>query len=133
MGTDHEQNAVLQRPGGVDVLLLPAVAVLPDHGLLDHHPGLWELVFVVEEEVARLLVLHGQDVRGSLQLLDQQVSCSFGYLQDLQVTLLLGAAGEVSFDDLTAGVVAATNATSILLQVGGDLSITAHMTLWSSA
>lgn len=56
-------------------------------------------------------------MRSPFELLDQQVSGSFGDLQDLQVTLFLGAAGEVSFDDLTAGVISSTDTTSILLLV----------------
>lgn len=84
-----------------------------------------------------------QDVRSPFELLDQQMPGSFGDLQDLHVTciiklllhwnifqtassrttcflsetLFVGAAGEVSFDDLTAGVVSSTDPTSILLLV----------------
>lgn len=56
--TDHQQDPVLQWPRGLDGLLLLGVTVLPGHTLLDHHTGFWELVFIVEEEVTRLQVLH---------------------------------------------------------------------------
>lgn len=36
---------------------------------------------------------------------------------DVVQTLFLGAAGEVSFDDLTAGVISSTDSTSVLLLV----------------
>ncbi|TNN42009.1 hypothetical protein EYF80_047811 [Liparis tanakae] len=42
-------------------------------------------------------------------------------------TWFLGAAGEVPFDDLTAGVISSTDSTSILLLVRGDLPITTYM------
>lgn len=86
-----------------------------------------------------------QDVRSPLKLLDQQVSGSFRNLQDLQETcnnnervrkkqqhshpvpwnmwagvfhtFFLGASGEVSFDDLTPGVISSTDSTSIVLLV----------------
>lgn len=42
-------------------------------------------------------------------------------------TLFLGAACEVSFDDLTAGVISTTHSTSILLLVWSNLPITTYM------
>lgn len=45
----------------------------------------------------------------------------------LPQTFFLGAAGEVPFDDLTAGVVSTTDATSVLLLVRRDLAVTTHM------
>lgn len=47
-------------------------------------------------------------------------------------TFLLGTAGKVSFDDFTAGIVPATDATSIFLLVRSDLSITTYMLHWDS-
>lgn len=67
--------------------------------------------------MSSLLVLHGQDMRSSFEFLDQEVSCSFWNLQDLQETLFFGAAGEVPFNDFTAGVISSTDSTSILLLV----------------
>lgn len=116
MFTDHEQDSILERSCGLDGLLLLAVAVLPHHTLLNHHTGFWELIFTVEEEVIRVQVLQRcsrkqnikvfwkitnyrgsspnelhlppltEDVRSPFKLLDQQVSRSFGDLQDLQVS-----------------------------------------------
>lgn len=47
-------------------------------------------------------------------------------------TLLLGTAGKVSFDDFTTGIVPATDATSILLLVWSDLSVTSYMLHWDN-
>lgn len=110
----HEQDTVLQWSCGLDKLLLIMVAILPHHAFLYQDSGIWEFIFIIEEDLSSFLVLHRcskkqenkvlknvdleeffteyhlppltQDMRSPFELLDQEVSGSFGNLQDLQVT-----------------------------------------------
>lgn len=54
--------------------------------------------------------------------------CSTGLLWT--DTLFLGTAGKISFDNFAAGVVSTTDATSILLLVRSDLSVTPYVLHW---
>lgn len=125
MHPDHDDDIIFQGAGGLNGILIVLVLVLPLHPFLDDGARLWVISMRVQKEITRSFVLHSQNMRRSIQFLDEEMSRTSGNFKYFNNTFLIRDV-EVELDGLALGAVPSTHTTLVLLKAGAHHIITAY-------